>query len=61
MEAQEIRMRCLEAAQASTKTVGAVAPPDAIIARAREFETFVVGDLTPLPVPTTKTKKAAAE
>lgn len=59
MEAQEIRMRCLEAAQASTKTVGAVAPASAIVERAREFEAYVVGE-PEKPVKTTA-KKAAAE
>lgn len=52
-------MRCLEAAQMSTKLQGSVAPPDVIVARAKEFEAYVVGDE---PKPTaTRTKKAAAE
>jgi hypothetical protein len=37
-------MRCLEAAQQATKTPSSVtATPDAVIAWARAFETFVVG------------------
>lgn len=42
MDRQEIRMRCLEAAQAATKTPATVAA-SVIVEWAAKFETFVVG------------------
>lgn len=59
MEAQEIRMRCLEAAQTATKAHGSVAPADAIVRVAREFEAYVVGE--PEKPAKATAKKAAAE
>lgn len=43
MDAQEIRMRCLEAAQLATKTP-AIGTPDAIVTWAKVFEAFVTGE-----------------
>lgn len=43
MDAQEIRMRCLEVAQLATRTVQP-SPASAIVNWAKEFEAFVVGD-----------------
>ena len=55
MDKQEIRMRCLEAAQAATKTPS-MATPEVIIRWAGQFEAFVVGNtLTAEP----QQKKAA--
>ena len=43
MDAQEIRMRCLEVAQASVRTAVA-SDPTYVITVAAKFEAFVVGD-----------------
>ena len=57
MDAQEIRMRCLEVAQLATRTVQP-SPASAIVNWAKEFEAFVVGDgAKPTKV---KTEKAAS-
>ena len=59
MDAQEIRMRCLEAAQAATKSP-AITPPETIVKWASTFEAYVVGPEEPAPtVKAAKTKAAA--